>query len=72
MIDMLLARGRIQAEKDLKELKHQYHDFQSKVDKERQNPLSEYDDLISKQQNFNESMENQVINHYVECLVNIF
>lgn len=51
---------RIEAEQELKELKRQHNDFQSKMENERQKPHSEYDNLINEQQDFNDSIATQV------------
>lgn len=48
------------------ELKKQIEQLQMLIEQERRNPTSEYDESITKQQYFNETMKTQVIRIFHE------
>lgn len=52
---------RRQAEIEYNELKKQVEELQMLIEQERHNPTSEYDESISKQQYFNETLRSQVV-----------
>lgn len=66
-MNFLSVNCRKQAEIEYNELKKQVEQLQMIIEQQRKNPTSEYDESITKQQYFNDTMRTQVI-----CISNTF